>query len=580
MLAVHTTHEAQRKFGGIGAVLNGLIPSQAYDRLFDRTLVYGPLFETETDLSGRFSHHGEVLYSGPDGFDAGEWTAKLKPIEEKYGVSLVYGRREIFSQLSPDKRREVDLLLMDSRAMKPAKVDELKFIFWERFGLDSKPFDDWDYEQYLRLAGPYPDILEILYPEQPALHLAHEYMGIPASLRIIAGQQDGLRPADRTFFHAHEVSPARSVVERIEGHDSAFDNLCRMGLRDGRTMEEDFGSQADYYRAELVKRVEHFHGVLAVGDNVKDQLLYFWPPIGADKIEVVYNGFNFQPIDLMAKRRARATIQDYCETLLNYRPDVIITHVTRLVISKGLWRDLKLLYYLDELMARMRLKGFYLCLATQVTTGRTSEEILRMEAEYGWPVLHKDGFPDLDGQEKPFADFLALFNARSKAIKGIFLNQFGFSPERCGRRVPEGADRLTLRAAADLELGLSVYEPFGIAQLETFAYGGLPIVSRACGCSYLLDAVAPDKTFSVIDFAAPNGTPGFDPDDRDSLLKMTMTDRERIEEAAVQNAARSIFGLLRPGGEEARFKIMSQAAPAMGWEAITERIVEAVEKRL
>ena len=42
-LLVHITHEAGVKVGGIGAVLNGLLGAEAYNKAVERTIVVGPL---------------------------------------------------------------------------------------------------------------------------------------------------------------------------------------------------------------------------------------------------------------------------------------------------------------------------------------------------------------------------------------------------------------------------------------------------------------------------------------------------------------------------------------------------------
>ena len=577
MIAIHITHEAQRKYGGIGAVINGLVPAADYGRIFERTMVYGPLFETEGPLTDRLGEEGEVLYSGPEGYDPAGMGRLLAPIEARYGIGLVYGRRTVFSELSPDRGREAEVVLADTRFARAGAVEEIKDLFRDRFGLDSGNFQDWDYEQYLRLAIPYPDLLAALCPETRAVHLAHEYMGLPAVLRVAAGRAQGLRPGDRTFYYAHEVPPARSMVENLAGHEIAFDNLMELGLDQGRTLEDDLGSQAHSYRAELVKRAHWLDGILAVSDSVRNQLLYFWPDLGSTRIEVVYNGFNYKPLDWEVKLECRRLIRDYCQTLLNYRPQVIITHVTRLVVSKGLWRDLTLLYHLDEHLAQRGLTGFYLLLATLIASGRPRAEISRMEYEYGWPLLHQEGWPDLEGEERNIYRYLTLFNARSRAIKGVFLNQFGFDRESCGLRVPPGADRLTLRAAADTELGLSVYEPFGISQLETYAYGGLPVVSRACGCSFLLEETAPAGTYAILDFAHP-GDGGVDLTDRRRLTSMTREERDAIEKTVISGQAPTLGRLLGLREREARFRAMGEAAAEMGWERMAGRVAATVGK--
>ena len=263
--------------------------------------------------------------------------------------------------------------------------------------------------------------------------------------------------------------------------------------------------------------------------------------------------------------------------MLNFRPDLIVTHVTRLVISKGLWRDLKLLHRLDDHLAAKSVKGFYLLLSTLIASGRSREEVATMEHDYGWPVLHRKGWPDLEGEEERIYDYLSIFNAKSKAIKGVFVNQFGLEPGLAGERVPEGTDMLTLRTASDLELGMSVYEPFGIAQLETYAYGGLPLVSRACGCSFLLEEVAPEGSYQILDFARPGEGSGLDLSDREVLLGLTMDQRERIEELVVDRNAARLAELLAPERAKERFELMRSSAPALGWEAIGERVVKALD---
>ncbi len=39
-----------------------------------------------------------------------------------------------------------------------------------------------------------------------------------------------------------------------------------------------------------------------------------------------------------------------------------------------------------------------------------------------------------------------------------------------------------LRVGSDLEFGQSIYEPFGIAQVEPLSAGALCVVSSVCGC--------------------------------------------------------------------------------------------------
>ena len=71
MIAVHVTHEAVEKMGGIGAVIAGLVTSPAYQKSFTRTILVGPLFSTDHPGAERLGLGGRVLYSSLDDIDAG-----------------------------------------------------------------------------------------------------------------------------------------------------------------------------------------------------------------------------------------------------------------------------------------------------------------------------------------------------------------------------------------------------------------------------------------------------------------------------------------------------------------------------
>ena len=65
--AVHVTHEAIGKIGGIGAVLEGLFTAPSYLDEIDRSILVCPLFNCDGDVSTRLGEDGEVLYSSIDG---------------------------------------------------------------------------------------------------------------------------------------------------------------------------------------------------------------------------------------------------------------------------------------------------------------------------------------------------------------------------------------------------------------------------------------------------------------------------------------------------------------------------------
>ncbi len=540
--AVHITHEAVQKIGGIGSVIAGLLTSDSYRHFFDRSILYGPLFNTDGPASSRLGKDGIVLYSGIDNYDTEKYAYIFSPIEKKYNISIVYGKRMIVNESNPGLYTNTETILVHINNIRPEAVDKFKFTLWENFGIQSDRYDDWDYEQYVRIAVPYTEILgSIISKDEPVYHFSHEYMGMASVLKVMADRIKTGRKICRTIFYAHEVSTARSVAENLPGKDISFYGIMKHKDLGGRALEEIFGDRSGYYRNELVKRAEHLDHIFAVSEVTAREIKFLNPSIDEKKIHVVYNGIFLKKITFETKLAARETLRKYCKTLLNYTPDLIFTHVTRLVSSKGLWRDIMLLEELDELMAEKSQTGFYILLSTLIGNGRPSQDVSRMEREYGWPVLHKEGWPDLVGMESGIYADIARFNAKSKAIKAVFINQFGFSRHSCGNRVPENAQWIDLRIGSDAEFGMSVYEPFGIAQIENIQFGGVAVLSDACGCSDLIRsrfASDPD-CFHIIDF-----TGGNDSDSIQELLDLNDGQRSEKEREIIKRETPAVLGKL------------------------------------
>jgi len=222
---------------------------------------------------------------------------------------------------------------------------------------------------------------------------------------------------------------------------------------------------------------------------VVDELRFLAPEFENTSIDIVYNGIPAYEISLGEKLQSRARLQTYVERLLGRRPDYLFTHVTRLVRSKGLWRDLRVLEAMDrELQARNK-TAVLLVLATE-TSQRPSSDVHAMERAYNWPVTHREGWPDLSGGEAAFYAAVQAFNAQGRAVQVVFINQFGFEARLCGQRMPQEMEFMDIRKGSDLEFGQSIYEPFGIAQLEPLTFGAICVVSRICGCSGFLRDVS------------------------------------------------------------------------------------------
>ncbi len=563
-IAVHITHESMKKIGGIGAVLNGVCTTDAYKSVFGKTVLYGPLFGSSEELNETI----EVLFSSVDGYDKDNYKRLFSEIQRKYGIDIVYGRRVLADEFEETKKNDVDVFLIGTSSMNKVEVNNFKFRLWEKFGIQSDLYEnDWDYEQYLRIAIPFLEILNKVYKEDLEYYcFSHEYMGVPSALSAV------LQGKHKTIFVAHEVSTARSLVENSPGHDLSFYNIL-YSEHGKRSLEEVFGSQKQNPRNELIKLAVNFDRIFAVSDLTKEEYLFLVPDTPRRKIKAVYNGLSVQNISVNRKKQSRELIDIYIQKLLGFKPDVIFTHVTRLVMSKGLWRDIALLHHLDEIFQSKKFKGAYILLSSFVATGRPSEDIMRMEKEYGWPVNHRRSWPDLMGKEAKIYDYLETFNKKSEAIKGVFINQFGFNREKCGLKVPEDAQFIDLRIASDAELGFSIYEPFGIAQLETIPFGGVSLLSSSCGSASLLDKVFKDakiKPYYVVDFICKGNHMKCE-----ELIKNSLTIEKRtaIEGELFKEHANAIFKVL-PVTDKKRMEYLKNAFhynSKLCWENIVKK---------
>ena len=568
--AIHVTHEAVYKVGGIGTVLEGLINSRPYRDNIGRTVLVCPLFYPENQE--RFGHGGVTEYSSLDQIYEGPYARAFEQVERDFGVRIAYGRRPLEDEPSA-RRTACEILLIDLRGINLHRVNALKGKLWENFGLRSDPYEHiWEYEQYVQLAAPAVAALEamrVATDDAPAIVFAHEFMGVPTALAL----QHECPSHYRTLFYAHEVAPVRRIVERHPGHDVMFYNALQAAQKSGLYLEQVFGPQHDYFKHAVVEATRHCDGLLAVGHHVEDELHFINPDFDDADITLAYNGIPFGDGSIDTRRESRDRLRSYFETLLGWRPDLIFTHVTRLAKSKAMWRDIDVLYALDAQLNQTGQTAAMMLLSTELPR-RPIGQILRMEQEWDWPLAHREGEPDLTAGEARLYRHVQMFNARARNIKIVYVNQFGFDRERCGRRVPKDIEFLDVRRGTDVEFGLSLYEPFGISPLEPLTYGGLCLVSTSCGCAGFIKHVAsgrrpPNVIFgNYIDLVRRPRTV------KDSL-SIGDAERREVEQKLAGQLAEQILARL-PKNEREEERLMCsgcELARRMSWDAVAERFV-------
>ncbi|MBU2596874.1 MAG: hypothetical protein KJ757_04865, partial [Planctomycetes bacterium] len=467
-----------------------------------------------------------------------------------------------------------EILLIDVRQINKQPINEFKGRLFNEFGIMSHLYEHlWEYEEWVRLAPPAIAALKAIGTvahSEATIVVAHEFMGMPTALAAKMDKGSNFK----SVFHAHEVATVRRIVEEKSGHDTMFYNVMKAAQAEGLSLPEIFGDQSHYAKHALVEASRHCDNILVVGDYIAEELRFLAHEFSTANISLAYNGIPAYRINLEEKKHSKAKLQQYCKNLLGFAPDYIFTHVTRLVRSKGLWRDLRVLEHIEKEIRPLHKSAVMILLSTEVGP-RRARDIMRMESEYHWPVVHHEGLPDLSGGEAAFYSAVQEFNAKSRNIKMIFINQFGFERQRCGQRMPEDMEFMDIRKGSDVEFGQSIYEPFGIAQLEPLSFGGICVMSNVCGCAGFINKInSPDEIRNVI-IADYTDLDGIKFNDAEDMLKIDIGVRNQIEHRVGEKVAMEILTRLPKNDKEAIEMINSghDLAAQMSWDVVVENYI-------
>ena len=149
--------------------------------------------------------------------------------------------------------------------------------------------------------------------------------------------------------------------------------------------------------------------------------------------------------------------------------------------------------------------------------------------------------------------------------------------------MPEEMEFMDIRKGSDVEFGQSIYEPFGIAQLEPLTFGGICVVSNVCGCAGFIIDTAGTKDIKNLVIADYTNLNSHSSTDIHELLQIDRVVRDQIEHRVSERVAKRITRRLAQS--QAETEKMAQAgyelAENMTWEAVVQNhLLPALQKAL
>ena len=140
--------------------------------------------------------------------------------------------------------------------------------------------------------------------------------------------------------------------------------------------------------------------------------------------------------------------------------------------------------------------------------------------------------------------------------------------------MPREMEFMDIRKGSDAEFGQSIYEPFGIAQVEPISFGGICVFSNVCGCAGFVNAANDGKPHPNVIIADYTELPqqGLRPE---QLLSIGQPQRDEIEHAVGERVAKELLDRLpRSPAEFAQFIDRGyELASKMSWDAVAKDYV-------
>jgi glycogen synthase len=140
--------------------------------------------------------------------------------------------------------------------------------------------------------------------------------------------------------------------------------------------------------------------------------------------------------------------------------------------------------------------------------------------------------------------------------------------------MPKDMEFMDIRKGSDAEFGQSIYEPFGIAQVEPISFGGICVFSNVCGCAGFVEKANDGKPTPNVIIADYTDLPqkGLRPE---QLLALGQPQRDELEHRVAEMVARELIERLpRTPAEFEQFIERGYAlAQRMSWDVVAKDYV-------
>ena len=149
--------------------------------------------------------------------------------------------------------------------------------------------------------------------------------------------------------------------------------------------------------------------------------------------------------------------------------------------------------------------------------------------------------------------------------------------------MPADMEFMDIRKGSDVEFGQSIYEPFGIAQLEPLTFGGICVVSNICGCAGFLQDIADGEDVRNVIIADYTNLDNRSFVDIEALLQIDRSVCNQIEASESEKVAMQIVRRLAKNESEIENMIQTgySLAKNMSWETVVKNyLLSSLQKAL